>query len=175
MERREAGAPRIGAESRSPLGPASRPFAFCLLLLAACGYRFGGIVEHPRVTLTMFDNLTERRTHEVDLTEAVAREMTGAGIAVNASDAPVELTGRIVDFREPPVVETGKDEVLVSSVVIQLEISLRRRSDGSTLWTHSRTESASFARPGSDSREAGRQEVFDRLARWVVTKLEKEW
>ncbi len=125
--------------------------------------------------LPIFDNLAERRTHEFALTDAVAREMAGAGIAVNSPDAPVEIVGTIVDFREPAVIERGKDEVLVSSVAIRLEISLVRRSDGKVLWTDARTESATFATERAESRETARREVFDRLARWVVTRLEKDW
>ncbi len=135
----------------------------------------GGLVEHSKVKLSIFDTASERRLHEFDLTQAVAREMAGAGIAVNSPDSTVELTGRISDFREPPVVTTGKDETLVSSVSIQLELSLRRRSDGKVLWTDSRLESTSFDTQRLESRETARQEVFDRLARWVVTKLERDW
>lgn len=101
--------------------------------------------------------------------------MAGAGIAVNSPDAPVEIVGTIADFREPAVIERGKDEVLVSSVAIRLEISLVRRSDGKVLWTDARTESATFATQRSESRETARREVLDRLARWVVTRLEKDW
>jgi hypothetical protein len=146
---------------------------FCVL--GGCGYRLGGLLEHPKIKLAIFDNTTERRTHEIDLTAAVARELTGSGVALNSPEATVELVGRIVNFLEPTLVETGKDEVLVASVAIRLEISLLRRSDGTALWTDARTESASFATQRLESRETARQEVFDRLARWVVTKLEKEW
>ena len=144
-------------------------------MLLGCGYRVGGLVEHSKVRLSLFDTASERRLHEFDLTQAVAREMAGAGIAVNSPDSTVELTGRISDFREPPVVTTGKDETLIASVSIRLEVSLRRRSDGTILWSDSRAESASFATQRLESRETARQEVFDRLARWVVTKLESDW
>lgn len=144
-------------------------------LLAGCGYQAGGLVEHRRVKLSMFDNATERRTHEFDLTDAVAREMASEGIAVNAADAPVELVGRIRDFREPAIVTTGQDEVLISSVSIELEISLVRRSDRKVIWSDFRREAASFATQRGESRETARQEVLYRLARWTVTKLEKDW
>lgn len=149
---------------------------FCLVcVFCGCHYQIGGLLEHPKVKLSIFDNGTERRTHEIDLTAAVARELAGSGVALNSPEATVELVGRIVDFREPTLVETGQDEVLVSSVSIRLELSLLRRSDGQAIWTDARTESASFATQRLESRETARQEVFDRLARWVVTKLEKDW
>lgn len=163
-----------GAGTTQGVAALSRFWVFGFWFLAACNYRVGGLLEHSKVKLSIFDTASERRLHEFDLTQAVAREMAGAGIAVNSPDATVELTGRISDFREPPVVTTGKDETLVASVSIRLEVSLRR-CDGTVLWTDSRSESASFATQRSESRETARQEVFDRLARWVVTKLESDW
>lgn len=178
--------PSLGAPSRGGRGgesddPMTRSvhdpirIALAFLLLGGCGYRFGGLVEHRKVKLSFFENETERRLHEFDLTDAVAREMAAAGIAVNSPEAPVELVGRLRDFREPAVVTTGNDEVLISSVAVELEISLVRRSDGKAVWTDVRRESAAFATQRGESRETARREVFHRLARWVVTKLESDW
>jgi hypothetical protein len=147
--------------------------AVALLALSSCGYTVGRLVEHRRVKLAILDNEDERRIHEFDLTAAISREMRGAGIAVNADDAPVELVGSIVKFREPAVVETAQDDVLVGSVSIEIEVSLVQ--DGRILWTRRRQESANFSGARSESRETARQEVFDRLARWVVQQLEKDW
>lgn len=164
----EGGRPPQGAEALRWLG-------LSILALASCGYRVGGLIEHKKVGLSIFDSLPERRTHEFALTEAVLREMAAAGIAVNSPGAEVEIVGRILDFGEPAVIERGKDEVLVSSVSIRLEISLVRKSDGKTLWTDARTEAADFATQRFESRETARREAFYRLARWVVTRLEKDW
>jgi hypothetical protein len=143
--------------------------------LGSCGYSLGGRIEHTKVKLSLLDNTTERRIHEFDLTSVIAREMASAGIAVNAPNATVGLVGKIQDFREPTLVETTEDAVLVGSVSIQIELSLVSQSDGRVLWTASHEESASYATQRYESRETARAEVFDRLARWVVTKLEKDW
>ncbi len=145
------------------------------LLALSCGYRVGSLVAHRDVGLEIFDNRTERRTHEFDLSALIAREMAGAGIAVNTPEAPVNLVGNIVNFDEPAIVETGEDDVLIGSVSIRVELSLVDARDGRVLWTDSRAEAATFATARGESKDTAKQEVYARLARWAVSKLEKEW
>ncbi|GEM_PF-1852424 len=163
------------AQGGRPLSRGAGILALFAVFGSGCGYRVGGLVQHRRIKLSVLDNATERRTHEFDLTGTLARELVGAGIAVNSPEAEVELRGRISDFREPTVVTTGADEVLISSVSIELELFLVRIRDGVVLWKDARRESASFATPRAESRETARQEVFQRLARWALTKLEEDW
>ena len=143
--------------------------------LLSCGYRMGGLVSHPEVGLEILDNRTERRGHEFDLSALLAREMMGAGIVVNAPEAPVKLVGEIVNFDQPGVVETGQDDVLVGSVAVRLKLSLLNTRDNKVIWKDVRTESALFSMAREESRDTAKQEVFARLTRWAVTKLEKDW
>lgn len=151
------------------------PELFLILLLPGCMYRVGDLYEIKDVRLTVLENDDERRTHEFDLSLVLAREIAAAGIRVNAKDAPFELVGTIERFREPAIVETGKDVVLVGSVSITLSIRIVDRKTGKAVVEDRRTESASFSSLRLESRETARQQVFDRLARWVVTKFEKDW
>ncbi len=156
---------------------ASRGGAAILLLLAAsCGYRVGGLYEDYRagVRVDVLDNLTERRTHEFDLTQAVVREMASRGIRANVPDAPFTLTGRIRDIRTPSVVEGKTDAVLVGSLSIRLQIELTD-GNGDLRWKDEKTEAVSFASLRGESPETARREAFDRLARWIVAHFEKEW
>ena len=145
------------------------------LVLSSCGYRVGGLIAHRDVALEILDNRSERRTHEFDLSAEIAREMAGAGIVVNAPDAPVKLVGEIVNFGEPSIVDTGEDAVLVGSVAIRMEVSLVDTRDDRVIWKEGRTESASFDTERGGSRDQAKSEVFARLSRWVVSKLEKDW
>ncbi len=167
----------------SPPGRADplQPLVLAVLSLAAalpasCGYRVGGLYEDYRagVRVAIFDNRTERRTHEFDLAQATVREMAARGIHVNTPDAPFTLTGRILDMRTPSVVEGETDVVLVGSLLLRLEIELFN-DQGKPVWKDERTESVSFASMRGESLESARREVFDRLARWIVTHFEKEW
>jgi hypothetical protein len=148
-----------------------------LLALAAssCGYEVGNLYEIRDVKVDMFDNQSERRTHEFDLTDAVVREISSRGIRVNAKDAAYTLKGRILDMRTPALVdEKGTDQVLVGSLQLSLEIRLID-ANGTELWKDQRAETASFTVARGENFETARQKVFDKLTRWVVAHLEKQW
>ncbi len=145
------------------------------LLLLCCNYKAGGLLVHQRVGLEILDNRSERRVNEFDLSSLLAREMVGAGIVVNSPEAPVKLVGQIVNIYEPGIVETGQDDVLVGSVRIQLELSLVKTGSNEVIWKDTRIESALFSGVRQESSDTAKQEVFARLARWAVSKLEKDW
>lgn len=150
------------------------PLAGLPVVLLAC--QVGDLYEYKDVRVDVFDNLSERRTHEFDLTRAVLQEMVSRGIRVNGKDAPYTLKGRVLDIRTPAVVDQAKtDVVLVGSLQFQVEVWLLDNRTGGTVWKESRTETASFAAARGESFQSARQEVLDRLARWVVTRFEKEW
>lgn len=145
------------------------------LATSSCGYEVGNLYEIRDVKVDMFDNQSERRTHEFDLTDAVVREISSRGIRVNAKDAAYTLKGRILDMRTPALVdEKGTDQVLVGSLQLSLEIRLID-ANGTELWKDHRAETASFTVARGESFETARQKVFDKLTRWVVAHLEKQW
>ncbi len=144
-------------------------------LLSACGYTAGGLYEHRSVRLRIFGNNDERRLHEFDLTRSVARELQADGIRVNSPGAPVELIGQIQEITQPTAVEGKQDAVVVGSVSFRLQLTVRDTAGARDLKVEERVESASFSTARGESLETARQEVFDRLARWVVTRLEKDW
>ena len=153
-----------------------RPAPAVLLLLASCGYRVGGLYEDYRagVRVDIFDNQTERRTQEFDLTSTITREMASRGLRVNVPGAPCTLRGQIRSMRTPSVVEGQADAVLVGSLYILLEIELVN-DQGKSIWSDRKAEAVSFTSSRGESLETARREAFDRLARWVVTHFEKEW
>jgi len=64
--------------------------------------------------------------------------------------------------------------VVVGSLLFSLEIRLID-AHGTELWKDIRNETSSFTTSRGESFETARQKVFDRLARWVVAHLEKQW
>jgi hypothetical protein len=144
-------------------------------LLAAC--RVGGLYEdYPDVRVEIFDNVSERRTHEFDFTAAVVQEMASRGIRVNRGNAPYTLKGRILDLRTPSVVDQARtDVVLVGSLQLRMEIWLVDNRTGATVWKDDRVEAVSFSTARGESFQSARQEMIDRVARWVVTRFEKDW
>lgn len=153
----------------------SRAATLLLLLPASCAYELGGLYAVRDVRVEMFDNVSERRTHEVDLTQAVCHELLARGIRVNQPGAPHLLQGRILDMRTPAVVdERNTDNVLVGSLLITVEIRLVG-PDGREVWADRRSEAASFTRDRGETFETARQKAFDRLARWILVHFEKDW
>jgi len=145
------------------------------LAVSSCGYEIGNLYEIRDVKVDIFENNSERRTHEFDLTDAVVHEMAARGIRVNAKDAAYTLKGKILDIRTPSVVDQkNTDQVVVGSLLFSLEIRLID-AHGTELWKDVRNESSSFTTARGESFETARQKVFDRLARWVVSHLEKQW
>lgn len=150
---------------------------FLLLTLAgsSCGYEVGNLYEIRDVKVDIFDNFSERRTHEFDLTNAVVHEIASRGIRVNAKDAAYTLKGKINDIRTPSLVsQKNTDLTIVGSVWFSIEIRLID-ANGNEVWKDHRIEQASFTEARGESFETARQKVFDRLARWVVSHLEKQW
>lgn len=150
---------------------------FLLLALAgsSCGYEVGNLYEIRDVKVDIFENNSERRTHEFDLTNAVVHEIASRGIRVNAKDAAYTLKGKIQDIRTPPLVsQKNTDLTLVGSLLFSVEIRLID-ANGNEVWKDHRIETASFTEARGESFETARQKVFDRLARWVVSHLEKQW
>ena len=149
----------------------------CFLALAgsSCGYEVGNLYEIRDVKVDVFENNSERRTHEFDLTNAVVHEIASRGIRVNARDAAYTLKGKIVDIRTPPLVnQKNTDQTIVGSLLFSVEIRLID-ANGNEVWKDHRIEQASFTEARGESFETARQKVFDRLARWVVAHLEKQW
>lgn len=145
-----------------------------LFALGSCGYTAGHLYDPLDVRVEIFDNITERRGHEFDLTEAVVREMSSRGFRVNSPQARHTLKGRITEIRTPSAVEDLHDEVLVGSLFFRVEVSLVG-NDGHPVWTEARTESVNFTHIRAQTRESARRQVFDRLARWITSRFEKGW
>lgn len=148
-----------------------------LAFLSACGYAVGpdGLYAHRSVQVRIADNASERRLHEFDLTQAVIRELQAGGLRVNASDADVRLDMTIADIREPALVEGKLDVVTVGSVSFRIELEVVDVGSGKVRVKDQRTESASFVVSRGEGRDTARAQVLDRLARWAVSKLERDW
>lgn len=155
----------------------TRPALPALLLagLGACGYEVGGLYPERDVRVEGFDNVSERRTQEFELTGAVVRELTSRGFRVNGAGAPLVLRGRILDVRTPSVVDqVDTDQALVSSLTLRIEVWLST-ADGRERWREGRLERVVYTPSRSESFETARREALDRLARWIAARFEKEW
>lgn len=142
--------------------------------LTGCGYRFGPAPEYREISLVVFDNLSERRHLEAELTRQLVRELAHAGVRVNRG-APVELLGEIEDVTQPVLAESKTDEVLVGSFSMSVRFRLIERASGRTLWEETASAGASFSDLRGKPVEAARQEVFREIGTRVAAKLDAAW
>ena len=141
--------------------------------LGGCGYTVGSLIEHRAVSLPLFGSNSERRGHEFDLHKAVSKEFQAQGVAIDPA-ADIEVRGLILDITAPTLVEDPSDRPQVGSVAVKVEITLISRPSGREIRKRVLEESAPFSTPRFETLETARQQVIDRLARRVVSLLEKE-
>jgi outer membrane lipopolysaccharide assembly protein LptE/RlpB len=145
-----------------------------ILLLAACGYRLGTLHERRSISVSMFENSTERRDEEFDLTRQVIRELSRQGVQVDPR-ADRELRGEIVSIQQPVVVDDRLDNPRVTSLVMSVRYRIVDRRTGGVLREGEAYESAVFSAARNQTLESARSEVLDRLAKTLVSKLETGW
>ncbi|HZL72285.1 MAG TPA: hypothetical protein VFC86_07485, partial [Planctomycetota bacterium] len=121
----------------------------------------------------LFGSNSERRGHEFDLHKAVSKEFQAQGVAIDPA-ADIEVRGLILDITAPTLVEDPSDRPQVGSVAVKVEITLISRPSGREIRKRVLEESAPFSTPRFETLETARQQVIDRLARRVVSLLEKE-
>ncbi|MBI2922750.1 MAG: hypothetical protein HYY18_16985 [Planctomycetes bacterium] len=154
-------------------------------LLSGCGYTVGEpVIEGAHsVAVPMVANASLRRGnefgvggHELDLTQAI-RDMvlsrTGYRIAAEG-DADLIATTEITDYDTPFLVEDVADRPLLSNVSIQVRLVIRRR-DGTVVYEGTRREHGTFVPTRDQDESTGRAEAMEKLARWVVSRLEGGW
>jgi hypothetical protein len=154
-------------------------------VLAGCGYTLGEPTRPgaKSVAVLIAENLTLRRGnefgvggHELDLTQQI-RDAVLARTAYDLApetDADLVADVQILSYDTPFLVSDEADQAIVSNVSIAIRLRIRKR-DGTVVYDGQRTEKG-FLVPSRDEDEgAARAEAFERLARWVVSRLEGDW
>ncbi|HLG43050.1 MAG TPA: hypothetical protein VI643_06770 [Planctomycetota bacterium] len=145
-----------------------------ILLTAGCGYHFGHAVDHSEISVAIFDNLTERRHHELDLTRQVIRELAHAGVKIDPK-APVELRGEIVEIGLPALAESQTDQVLVGAFSMSVRCRLVEKATGKVLWEESASGRGSFTDLRGKPVEAARQEAFREIGSKIAARFDARW
>lgn len=148
-------------------------------LFAGCGYSAHRLAmpEAKTISVPIFDNLTFRRGHEFALTEAVVKQIQARTPyrVVERDEADLVLDGVIEDYRLPAVISGRSDVLIQSTVSIRLRISVTDRRTGKIVRTASGTEHADLVGQRGEGEGTASVEVYEKLARWVVTRLEPSW
>lgn len=114
---------------------------YCVLFLSGCGYHLAGRSSSlppdvKRIAIPLFSNKTLRADIENQFTNALLDEFTkGKKVEVVKEDeADAVVQGFINSFETVPISFTTGDEVKEYRVIVRLEVSLVKKSDGSVLW-----------------------------------------
>jgi Lipopolysaccharide-assembly len=147
--------------------------------LAACGYHAGLILPEGvrTVAVPVFDNDTFRREIEVELTQAVAGELSGRTplrIVADAADADLVVRGRIQSFEQRVLADRGRNTITESSVVVGVKVVLENRLAG-TRKTLALTTREPFSTFKGQSLASARAEAFENLAEQIAHALEGDW
>ena len=159
-----------------------------LLLIAGCGYTVGNGFnpDVKTVSVPIFENDTFRRGIEVQLTEAVQKEIqkrTPYRLA-KGSNADTRLTGRIVQSRKDVLGENQFDDPRELQLALMIVTKWENLRTGEVLAVQEvplsptaipLTSQTEFAPEVGQSLATGTQDSIDQLARRIVNMMETPW
>jgi len=130
------------------------------------------------IYVPIFDNRTFRRGIEVELTEALKREILAkTQLRIVAKDAAdTILFGEIVDFRESVLIENVADEAVESNAIVYVDFMWKDQRTGQILAeARGVSESARFVLARGETVARAKADSFEDLAERIVNMMEKEW
>lgn len=111
-----------------------------LILVGGCGYKFTGGGELPKGVQTIFVDLFENKSREVDIETQLANDLTNEFILkrkkalVPENKADAILTGKIVSIDSSTISQTKKGASVERRVTMVLDVKLLNRQ-GETIWS----------------------------------------
>lgn len=166
-------------------GPSQLVCLAGLLLIAGCGYTVGNGFnpDVKTVSVPIFENDTFRRGIEVQLTEAVQKEITKRTPyrLAKGLDADTRLTGRIVQSRKDVLGENKFDDPRELQLSLMIVTKWENLRTGEVLAQQEiplsptaipLTTQADFAPEVGQSLATGTQGAVDQLARRIVNMME---
>ena len=158
-----------------------------LSALAGCGYMVGGGFDPQvrTVEVPMFETQSFRRGIEVQLTEAVQKQIQlRPPFRVVKGDADTRLSGRVIDLRKSVLGETRQDDPRELQVNLVVEVVWEDLRAGRILSEQqvpigpellSLRSQAEFAPEVGQSLATATQQSINQLARQVVNLMETPW
>ena len=155
--------------------------------LAGCGYMVGGGFDRQvrSVEVPMFETSSFRRGIEVQLTEAVQKQIQmRTPFRVVKSDGDTRLSGRVVDLRKNVLGETRNDDPRELQLNLVVEVVWEDLRSGRILAEQNvpitsdllslRTQ-ADFAPEVGQSLATAMQQSINQMARQIVNLMETPW
>ena len=161
--------------------------ATALSAFAGCGYMVGGGFDPGvrTVEVPMFETSSFRRGIEVQLTEAVIKQIQlSTPFRVVKDDADTRLSGRVIDLRKSVLGETRQDDPRELQVNLVVEVVWEDLRAGRILAEQqvpigpellSMRSQAEFAPEVGQSLATAMQQSINQLARQIVNRMETPW
>ncbi len=146
------------------------------ILSTGCNYHPVRWRPATGLRVPIFENQSDRRMNEFDLTDVVIRRLHAhTPYQINRADADLQLDGTIEAIETPGRVEGRRDQVLVSDLQVGLRIVLKDLRTNRVVFDRRTLQRANFSRGRSETEQTVRAEVNERLAQWVVDQLQAPW
>lgn len=153
--------------------------AFCLLG-AGCGYSSKPLLREDvdTVYVSMFDNQTFRRFHEVELTRAVVDEINQKAYLRIAPKERADsiLTGEITDIRPNMILESAENEALSRQIVVYASFTWRDLRTDRVIASAENLSADAIQRVARNETE---QDAINRamreMARKILWHMETDW
>ena len=164
----------------------------CLLImitsLTGCGYTVGNDFRRDikSVAVPIFENSTNRRGIEFQLTEYVQKEITKRAQyrLAKGLEADTRLTGKIVSFRKDVLGETAQDDPRELQISLMVQIKWEDIRTGNILAQEEMpispdaipmTAQAEFAPELGQSLATATDQAMQNMARKIVNLMETPW
>ena len=138
-----------------------RIFSLFFLLMTGCSYRWGSPDRtlpgaYKQVYIPIFKNYSQEPSVELDFTNSLRQEFERSKIARNSdpAQAEVEIVGEILSISYAPdapkeggTLPTGTVLATQYLIKLNLRITLKKKADGSLLWTSDFSQQRSYLAP----------------------------
>ena len=109
-----------------------------LIATTGCGYSSSRLVRPgcETIAVPVFDNKTDCRGHEFELTRAVCKEImqqTPYKLVSSPEEADLVVLGEISDYLTPVAVEDKDDQTVESLLSMRLRIDIKDNKKGETI------------------------------------------
>jgi len=117
------------------------PIILCIVVVNACGYRFGGQGQFPRgaehIFIDVFENKSSKTGVEMVVTNQVVFEFTRQrkkSLANSTREADAVLKGVIRSIRTQTIAKVGTELASQREVVMTVDLRLIKPEGGNVLW-----------------------------------------
>lgn len=146
----------------------------CVLIIGVtciqcgCGYAF--VTSNKSFEVDVFDNMTERRGHEVLLTQRVVQGLKKKGFTLK-DGADYVLRGQISRIDQEILALSRFDEVVAGSLEFIVDYEVISRSGGASVYKGSISSKSSFSDARQKTQSSAISEILQDIADTIAIEI----